>query len=118
MLQDAVPTLGVELGLIDDQRRAVGQRRDDAVGGAGDPSGIGRAPEHVILMQIEHETTGDVVRHRGLMDVHGAFGPARCPAGEVEKRHVFGSGRRAMSNESDAVAMAAERLIVAGGRRS
>jgi hypothetical protein len=52
LLQDAVPTLGVELGVVDDQRRAIGQRRDDAVGGAGDPSWIGRAPEYVILMQI------------------------------------------------------------------
>ena len=93
-LQDAVPSLGVELGLVDDAGHPVGQRRDDAVGRAGHPSGIGSAPEHVILMQIEHEATGDVVRDRRLMDMHCAFGPPCCPTGEVEKRHVLGSGAR------------------------
>ena len=45
LLNDAVPTLGVEVCFVDDAGNAVGQRRDDAVGGAGDPTRIGRAPE-------------------------------------------------------------------------
>ena len=50
VLQDAIPALGIELGLVDDHGHAVGQRRDDAVGGAGHPSRIGGAPEDVIRM--------------------------------------------------------------------
>ena len=46
--EDTIPAFGVELGLVNDQCRAVGQRRDDAVGGARDPSRIGGAPEDVI----------------------------------------------------------------------
>ena len=53
--QDAVPALGVELGLVDDERHAERQRRDDAVGRAGHPAGVGRAPEDVVGMQVERE---------------------------------------------------------------
>ena len=77
ILQDAIPALGIELGLVDDQRHAVGERRDDAVGRAGHPSGIGRAPEDVIRMQIERELAGDVMGDDGLMHVDGALRSSR-----------------------------------------
>ena len=34
-------------------RHAVRERRDDAVGRAGDPAGVGRAPEDVVVVQVE-----------------------------------------------------------------
>ena len=51
--EDPVPAPGVEFGLVDDHGHAVRQRRDDAVGGAGDPAGVGRAPEDVVGVQVE-----------------------------------------------------------------
>ena len=33
-----------------------------------------------------------MMRDRRLMDMHCSFGPPRCPAGEMNKRHVLGSG--------------------------
>ena len=88
VLQDAVPPFGVKLGLIDDQRGAVGERRDDAVGHSGHPSRIGRAPEHVIRMQIERELAGDMMSDDGLMHVHGAFRSPGGAACEMQQRHV------------------------------
>ena len=48
VLEDAVPPLGVELGLVDDAGHAVGERSDDPVGRAGHPAGVGGAPVHVV----------------------------------------------------------------------
>ena len=53
----------------------VGQWRDDAVGGAGNPSRIGSAPEDVIRSEVECEAAGDMMCHDGLVHV-----PARPPS--------------------------------------
>ena len=92
VLQYPIPALGIELGLVDDQRRAVGERRNDAVGGAGHPAGIGRAPEDVLRVEIEREAAGDVMRNHGLVHVHRALRPSRRAAGEVQQGHVLGAG--------------------------
>src|SRR5581483_10076540 len=52
-LHEPVPSFRVEFGFIDDAGDAVGERRDDPVRRAGDPSGIGRAPEDVVGMEVE-----------------------------------------------------------------
>ena len=70
------------------------QRRDDAVAGAGDPAGIGGAPEDVVVVQVERVEAGDMMRHDRLVHVDGALGPARRAAGEVQQRHVLGQSRR------------------------
>ena len=86
--------LGLEVGFIHDARQSVGERGDDAIGRAGHPSGVCRAPEHVIGMEVEGEAPAGVVRHHGLVDVDGAL---RLPGGaarKVEQRRIFrvGSG--------------------------
>ena len=92
ILQDAVPALGIEFGLVHDEGRAVRQRRDDAVRGSGHPSGVGRAPEDIVGLEIKRELAGDVMRHDGFVHVHGALWPSGCAAGEVQKGHVFRTG--------------------------
>ena len=77
VLQDAVPGLGVELRLVDDAGHAVGQRRDDAVARAGDPAGIGGAPEDVVIVQVERVAAGDVVGDHRLVHVDGALRACR-----------------------------------------
>ena len=89
ILQDAVPALGVELGLIHDHGHAVRQRRDDAVGRAGDPAGIGRAPEDVVRMQIERELSGDVMGDHRRVHVDRSLRPTGGAAGEVEEGHIL-----------------------------
>ena len=94
VLQDPVPPLGVELGLVDHARHAVGERGDDAVGRAGHPAGVGGAPEHVVGVQVERRGPGGVVGDDGVVDVDGALRRAGGAAGEVQQRHVLGVGRR------------------------
>src|SRR5574338_67490 len=48
---------------------AVYQRRDDAVGGAGDPSGVRRAPEDVVGVQVERVLARRVMREHRAMHV-------------------------------------------------
>ena len=90
VLQQPVPALGVEVRLVDQALDAVQQRRDDAVGRARHPAGIGGAPEHVVGMQVERVATGREVREHGAVDVDRALGRARRAAGEVQQRHVLG----------------------------
>ena len=85
---------GVELGLGDHAGHAVGQRRDDAVAGAGDPAGVGRAPEDVVVVQVERVVAGDVMRHHRLVHMDRALGPAGGAAGEMQQRAVLRVGRR------------------------
>ena len=51
--KNAVPGRSIELRLGDDAGHAVGQWRYDAIAGAGDPAGVCRAPEDVVIVQIE-----------------------------------------------------------------
>jgi hypothetical protein len=94
LLEDPVPELGVELGLHDDIGDAAGERRDDPIAGAGDPARIGRAPEDVLRVQVEHELAGDVVGDHRLVDVDRALRAPGGAAREVQKRHVLRIGRR------------------------
>ena len=50
--QEAEPALGVKIGLIDDTRDPVGQRRDDAVGRARDLARISSAPEDIVRVEV------------------------------------------------------------------
>ena len=74
--EDAVPALGVELGLVDDARHAVGERGDDPVGRAGHPARVGGAPEDVVGVQVERGAAGGVVGDDRLVDVHAR--PSAC----------------------------------------
>ena len=93
-VEDAKPAFGTEFRRVDDQGCAVGKRRDDAVGGAGNPTGIGSAPEHVVRAEIAGEPTGDMMRDHGRVDAHRPLGTPGRAGGEVQERHVFGVGRR------------------------
>ena len=92
VLQDAVPPLGVELGFVDDRRDTVQQWGDDPVGGPGDPSRVGRAPERVVVVQVQRVQTGEVVHHDRAVDVDGTLGGTGGAAGEVEQGRVVGRG--------------------------
>ena len=72
---------------------AIGERGDDAVGGAGHPARVRGAPEDVIRMEIERELSGHVMGDDCAMHMDGALGPACSAAGEVHQRHVLGSVR-------------------------
>src|SRR5690606_37778519 len=56
------------------------------VGGAGDPAGIGGSPEDVVLVEVEREPAGGVVRDDRLVHVQRALGLAGGAAGEVQQR--------------------------------
>ena len=90
LLQDPVPAVGIELGLVHDHGDAIGERGDDAIGGAGHPAGVGGAPEDVIRVQVENIFPGHVMHDDCAMDMDGALGPARGAAGEVEERRILG----------------------------
>ena len=89
-LQNGIPALGVEVRFVDDAREPVRERRDDAVRRAGDPARIGRAPEHIVRMEVEREARRRVMGDDGLMHVHRAFRLAGRPAREVEQRRILG----------------------------
>ncbi len=91
-LEDPVPALGVELGLVDDHRHAVRERRDDPVGGARHPAGVGGAPEDVVGVEVERQLAGDVVGDDRGVDVHGALRLAGGAAREVDEGDVLGVG--------------------------
>ncbi len=85
--------LGVELTFVHDARDAMGERRDDAVGGAGHPARVRRAPEHILGMQVERIRPGHVVGENCLVHMDGPLrGPGRA-AREMEQGHVLGVGR-------------------------
>ena len=89
VLEEIIPALGLEIGLVDDHRHAVRERGEHAVRRASDPSGIRRAPEDVLGMQIEREASRHVVHHDRLVHVQGPFRGACRSAGEVEQRRVL-----------------------------
>ena len=70
----------------------MGERGDDAVGDAGDPPGIGSAPEHVAGMEVQRHGGRGVVGHHGAVDVDGALRRPGGAAGEVQQRHVLWIG--------------------------
>ncbi|OIQ79942.1 hypothetical protein GALL_383180 [mine drainage metagenome] len=94
VLQDPVPPLGVELGLVDDARDAVRERRDDPVRRPRDPPRVGGAPVHVVRVQVEGEPPGRVMHHDGLVDVHGSLRGPRGAAREVQQGRGLRSGGR------------------------
>src|ERR1019366_974647 len=90
--QRGVPTVDLELTLIDDARHAMGQWGDDPVRGSRNPAGVSGAPEDVVGMEVERERPGSVVLNNSIVDVDGTFGSASGPTREVEERHCFGVG--------------------------
>ena len=116
--EDRVPAVGVELLLVDDRGHAVHERRDDAVGRAGDPAGVGGAPEDVVGVQVEGVAAGRVVGDDRLVHVHGALGRAGRAAGEVQQRQVLGPVRGDLASRAPRAASSAARSSVPGlGRR-
>ena len=89
-VENRVPAFGVEVGFVDDAGEPVGQGRDDPVGGAGHPPGIGRAPEHVVGVEVEDDRAGVVVGDHGAVYVNRPLGPPGRTAGEVQQRRGFG----------------------------
>ena len=71
-----VPAPRVELRLVHDEGDAAGQRRNDPVGDAGNPAGVGGAPVDIARGQVEGEATGGVVDEHRLVDVQCALGGA------------------------------------------
>ena len=59
----------------------------------GDPAGVGRAPEHVVVVQVEGPARRRRVRDQRVVDVDRALRRAGRPAREVEQRHVLGPCR-------------------------
>ena len=121
-LEDPVPALGVELGLVDDAGHAVRERGDDAVGRAGDPAGVGGAPEDVVGVQVERDAAGGVVGDDRLVDVDARpSGVPVVPLVKCSRAGSSGVGRRGSSNvRSDARPAARSRSTVPGdgvGRR-
>src|SRR5262249_42580918 len=80
--KDVVPGLGIELGFNDEVRHTMRQRRVDPVAGTGDPARVGSAPEDIIIMQIEGEKAGDMMRDDRLWQMDRALWPAGGAAGE------------------------------------
>ena len=118
VLQDAVPALGVELGLVDDHRHAVQQRRNDAVGHAGHPARVSGAPEDVAGMQVERVQAGGVVREHRFVDVDRALRPPGGAAGEVQQRHLVGARGHAVEGIGGLVHQRAEVVRVRGHRNA
>ena len=91
-LEHLVPPLCVEVALVDDRRHPVHERRDDAVRGSGDPTGVSRAPKDVVGVQVQGDPARGVVRNDGVVHVDRALGRAGRPAREMQQRHVLGIG--------------------------
>ncbi len=92
VLQDPVPTFGVEIRFVHNTGEPIRQRRDDAVGGAGHPARVGGAPEDVRRMEIERKFARDVVGRHGAMHVEGPLGCSGRAAGEMQECRVFRIG--------------------------
>ena len=92
--ENAIPGRRVELRFGDDAGHAMRERRDDSITGARHPSGVRRAPEDVVRMQIQRIQPRRIMRDDRLVDVNGAFRATGRPAGEMNERHVVGGCRR------------------------
>ena len=108
--REAVPSLGVEIRFVNNHRHAMGQRRDDAVRRAGDPSGIGRAPEDVVRVKIQRELRRHVMRDHRVVDVHAPFGVPVVPLVKCRRARSSGSVR-GIVNCGDSAAIRAVRGI-------
>ena len=92
VLQQGVPALGVKFFAVHQRGHAVQQRRQDAVGGASDPAGVGGAPEAVLRVQVQRVATRGVVGNGRAVHMQGAFGRAGGAAGEVQQCGAVGGG--------------------------
>ena len=107
VLEDPVPALGVELGFVDDAGDAVCERGDDPVRHSGDPTRIGGAPEHVVVVEIERDRSRGVVGDDGVVHVDRSLGRAGRTAREVQQGHVLGIGWR----DHEVVGRAGEQIV-------
>ncbi len=92
-VQNLVPAASIELCFVDDAGDAVRERGDDAVRRPCHPPRVGRAPEPVAVVQVEHQSAGDVMGDDRRMNVDGAFRLAGRAAREVHERRRLGIGR-------------------------
>jgi hypothetical protein len=90
--------------LVHQHRRALRQRAVHDVGVTGDPADVGRAPEHVLVAQVEHQLGGvggaDQVAAGGVQDALGLAGGA---AGVQREQRVLGVVRRRLVARAGAV---------------
>ncbi len=84
-LQQLVPADRVEVRLVDHARHAERERSEDAVRHPRHPSWVGRAPEDVVVVEVERPARGCAVRGDRLVHVDGALGHAGRPAREVQQ---------------------------------
>ena len=88
LLDHLVPCAGPEAALVDELGESVGPGREHPVGSAGHPAGVGGAPVHVVLVQVERPLPGGVLLHHGLVPVNRALGLAGGARGVVHHRVV------------------------------
>ena len=91
LLDEVVPDGGAEAAFVDEVGDAVGPGRDDAVGGAGDPAGVGGAPVEVVLVEVEGPLARGVLLEHRVVPVDCALGLA-CRAGRVVHDRVVVAG--------------------------
>jgi len=85
-----VPPIAGEAGIQHDLGHAQRPGSDDAVADAGDPAGIGRAPVHVVFLQIEDQLGRQVLGEEAGVDVQSALRLARRAAGVVQQARALG----------------------------
>lgn len=90
VLQDPIPTFGVEIRFVYNAGEPIRQRRDDAVGRAGYPARVGGTPEDIRRVEIERKFACDVVGHHGAMHVERPLGVPVVPL--VKCRRAASSG--------------------------
>ena len=66
------------------------QRRDDAVGGARDPTRVCRTPVSIFGMQIERVAPRGVVCDDRAVHMHRTLGCASRATGEMQQRRIIG----------------------------
>ena len=90
MLGDGgVPIPGAEASAHNDVGHAVQPRRKDAVGGAGHPARVGRAPIDVVLLHVKHPAARHQMADHGVLHVQHAFRLAGGAGRVVHDKRVF-----------------------------
>ena len=92
--QRVIPARHIKFRLIDNHRHAVGQRRDDPVGCARHPAGVGCAPVDIARLEIERHLPGHMMRHNSLVHMNHPLGFARRARREMQKSRVLDIHRR------------------------
>ena len=91
-LQIVIPAGGIKVGFIHQVGDPVHQRCYDPVRGAGYPSRVGRAPEHIPFMEIQHILAGHVVHQNRIVHVNSPFRHSGGSAREVQQADILRIG--------------------------